>query len=298
MNEMTLSNELPVIEFEITQYQKQAGESIFEIGRRLKHVKENNLVHGEFGKWLEKVNINPRTAQKMIKVSSAHELETTTSSQLGLEVLYEVSTLPEPERSKEHITSSGEVKTPDEMTVRELRELKRQLKQKEDVEKQLQSELNRAKKSEQIAISRLESLEENKPEVIEKEVVKEVVREVVPKELQKQLEDYKNKLHRESQSANELRNELAKFKESFSDPERVSDEMELKRLERDSSINAYKISISIQNFVKENSVETFRLESVIKANPESKKRLEENIKLLEEFTTNIKALMNGRIIIN
>ncbi|WP_414051104.1 DUF3102 domain-containing protein [Macrococcus animalis] len=85
-NELQLSNDLPQIEFEINMYQKQAGESIFEIGRRLKHVKENDLVHGEFGKWLEKVNINPRIAQKMIKFSSVHELETTTSSQLGLEV--------------------------------------------------------------------------------------------------------------------------------------------------------------------------------------------------------------------
>lgn len=297
MNEITLSNELPVIEFEITQYQKQAGESIFEIGRRLKHVKENDLIHGQWEDWLSSMNMDRKQAHKFIKVTDEFS-NVTTSGQISMSVLYEMTSLPEPERTKEHITSSGEVKTPDEMTVRELRELKRQLKQKEDVEKQLQSELNQAKKSEQIAISRLESLEENKPDVIEKEVVKEVVREVVPKELQKQLEDYKNKLHQESRSANELRNELAKFKESFSDPERVSNEMELKRLERDSSINAYKISISIQNFIKENSVETFRLESVIKANPESKKRLEENIELLEEFTTNIKALMNGRIIIN
>ncbi|TDM49957.1 DUF3102 domain-containing protein [Macrococcoides goetzii] len=297
MNEITLSNELPVIEFEITQYQKQAGESIFEIGRRLKHVKENDLIHGQWEDWLSSMNMDRKQAHKFIKVTDEFS-NVTTSGQISMSVLYEMTSLPEPERTKEHITSSGEVKTPDEMTVRELRELKRQLKQKEDVEKQLQSQLNQAKKSEQIAISRLESLEENKPDVIEKEVVKEVVREVVPKELQKQLEDYKNKLHRESQSANELRNELAKFKESFSDPERASDEMELKRLERDSSINAYKISISIQNFIKENSVETFRLESVIKANPESKKRLEENIELLEEFTTNIKALMNGRVIIN
>ncbi|MBU5292084.1 MULTISPECIES: hypothetical protein [Staphylococcus] len=52
----------------------------------------------------------------------------TTSSQIGLSVLYEIATLPEIERTKEHTTSNGETKNPDEMRVRELRELKNNLK--------------------------------------------------------------------------------------------------------------------------------------------------------------------------
>ncbi|MCG1319089.1 DUF3102 domain-containing protein [Staphylococcus epidermidis] len=107
--------------------------SIFEIGRRLKHVKENDLAHGEFGKWLAKVNLNHWVAQKMIKIASNPELNTTMSSHLGMEALYEISTLPEPEHTKEHTTSNGEIKTLDEMTVRELRELKKQLKQRMEV---------------------------------------------------------------------------------------------------------------------------------------------------------------------
>lgn len=87
-------------------------------------MKENDLAHGEFGKWLEKVNVNHRVAQKMIKIASNPELNTTMSSHLGMQALYEIATLPEPERTKEHITSNGETKTPDEMAVHELRELK------------------------------------------------------------------------------------------------------------------------------------------------------------------------------
>ena len=130
MNELQLSNDLTTIETEIKSYENIAGQSIFEIGRRLKHAKENDLLHGEFGKWLENLNLDWNTANRFMKVSS--ELPNSdTYHNLSSNALYIITTLPEPKRTKEHTTSSGETKTPDEMTVRELRELKKQLKQRD-----------------------------------------------------------------------------------------------------------------------------------------------------------------------
>ena len=106
MNEIQLSDSLPVIETEIRQYQNLAGESIFEIGRRLKHVKENDLAHGEFSSWCERIGFQREYANKHIKVFE--EFDGSTSTQLGLSALYEISTLPEPERTKEHVTEKGE----------------------------------------------------------------------------------------------------------------------------------------------------------------------------------------------
>ncbi|HEC2155358.1 DUF3102 domain-containing protein [Staphylococcus delphini] len=294
MNELQLSNDLITIETEIKSYQNVAGQSIFEIGRRLKHVKENDLAHGEFGRWLEKVNLNQRVAQQMIKIYDTPELKTRMSSNLGMQALYEIATLPEPERTKEHVTSSGETKTPDEMTVRELRELKKQIKQRDEQNAQLQSQVEQAQRSESIARKQLEEVENRDPEVIEREVV----REVVPDDVKQQLEQFKQKFERESNNANELRDELQRYRNSFSDPNQAYEEKELTRLERESSINAHKIAISIQNFIKENSVETYRLDTVIKANPKSKERLQENVALLKEFTSNLEAMLNGRIVIN
>ena len=94
----------------------------------MKHVKENDLAHGEFGKWLENLNLDWNTANRFMKDSSILPYSDTYHN-LGSNVLYLITTLPE--RTKEHTTSSGETKTPDEMTVRELRELKKHLKKRD-----------------------------------------------------------------------------------------------------------------------------------------------------------------------
>ena len=293
MNELQLSNDLTTIETEIKSYQNIAGQSIFEIGRRLKHVKENDLAHGEWIKWLKTINMNRSQATKFIKVSDEFSNGSLTNH-LGVNVLYEIATLPEEERTKEHTTAKGEIKTPNEMTEKELRELKKQLKQRDEQNAQLQSQVEQAHRSESIARKKLEDEQNREPEVVEREVVKEVV----PDEVKQQLEQFKQKFERESNNANQLRDELQRYRNSFSDPKQAYEEKELTRLERESSINAHKIAISIQNFIKENSVETYRLDTVIKANPKSKERLQENVALLKEFTTNLEAMLNGRIVVN
>lgn len=132
---------LNIITAEINSYKQVAGQAIFEIGRRLKHVKENDLVHGEFGKWLESVNINKRVAQQMIKVTSDNSLDASTYSHLGLKALELISTLPEEQREKPHmIPSTGETKQVDEMTVRELREVKKKLKEEAEMRMLAESE--------------------------------------------------------------------------------------------------------------------------------------------------------------
>ena len=298
MNELQLSNDLTTIETEIKSYQNIAGQSIFEIGRRLKHVKENDLAHGEFGKWLKNVGMHKQQAYRFIKIADEFSNSNSTPVlHLGIKALYQLATMPEEQRNhviKNGIETESGNKTIDEVTTRELEKYKRQLKQREEEKSQLESQLEQAQRSESIARKQLEEAEDKEPEVIEREVVKEVV----PDEVKQQLEQFKQKFERESNNANELRDELQKYRNSFSDPNQAYEEKELTRLERESSINAHKISISIQNFIKENSVETYRLDTVIKANTKSKERLEENVALLKEFTSNLEAVLNGRIVIN
>ena len=78
----TLSTDINVITAEINAYQRVAGEAIFEIGKRLKHVKENDLAHGEFGKWLkESVNFTDRQARRFMQV--AEEFKTDDVVRIG-----------------------------------------------------------------------------------------------------------------------------------------------------------------------------------------------------------------------
>ena len=69
MQEITLSDNLAQIELEIAHHKQIAGQSIWEIGRRLNHVKENDLAHGQFMEWLKKIEFSQKVANQFMKVA-------------------------------------------------------------------------------------------------------------------------------------------------------------------------------------------------------------------------------------
>lgn len=185
MNELSLSEDIRIIELEITHHKQIAGQSIWEIGRRLNHVKENNLTHGAFTEWVEGQGIHIREAQRMMKI--AKELpNTTTLSHFGTTALHLIASLPE-EEQKEQIKRIEEGENP---TVREL-----------------ENKLKLSKQANQLLKDENERLRASKTEV------KEIIKEVLPSDydatqsLNKQLME-KNKQLSENNKAME---ERAKF---------------------------------------------------------------------------------------
>lgn len=83
----------------------------------MKWVKENDLAHGEFGKWLEQIEIDRTMAFRFMKIATELNANVATSQHLGMQALYEIATMPESERDKPQQLDSGEVKKPDEMAV-------------------------------------------------------------------------------------------------------------------------------------------------------------------------------------
>lgn len=184
MNEITLSNNLSQIELEINHHKQIAGQSIWEIGRRLNHVKENDLAHGQFMEWLKKIEFSQTVANQFMKV--AKELPNSVTSQnLGINALYLIATLPEEEK-QEQIEKIEQGESP---TVRELQEVKRRLKLKDQALEAVKGELERVKQT------------KTTEKVIEKEVIPDDYK--ATQELNKQLLAKNKELSDSEQAANE-----------------------------------------------------------------------------------------------
>lgn len=298
MNELQLSNDLTTIETEIKSYQNIAGQSIFEIGRRLKHVKENDLAHGEFGKWLEKVNLNKSQASKFIKVSEEFS-EISPGKNLGLTVMYELATLPNDIREEPQELSNGEVKKPSDMTRKELEDLKRQLKQRDEQNAQLQSQVEQAQRSEEIARKQLEDEQNREPEVIEKEV------EIIPDRINKQLENLKNDKKLLEQREKELSDLKRKFNEQpkQTDTNKYQKDKDLKEEEQIASIrfqvetNLLSLRDDANEFLNKVAHTPYREAAIARASDRTKNMMFDVVEEIEAWTRQMRNSLNTSQII-
>lgn len=225
MNEIALSDNLAQIELEINHHKQIAGQSIWEIGRRLNHVKRHDLTHGQFMEWVESIGINYKEAQRMMKISSElPELDNVV--QFGSSILYLIATLPDEEKQ----TQLDRIENGDNPTVRELQEVRRQLK------------LSQAD-NERLKVQN-ENLAEQALSKTEKVIEKEVVREVVP-------DDYQ--FFKSNYEASERNNEFYKqqnteLREEMKELERIIKEQQQNKAPREelSELEERKQAISFE----------------------------------------------------
>lgn len=225
MNEIALSDNLAQIELEINHHKQIAGQSIWEIGRRLNHVKRHDLTHGQFMEWVESIGINYKEAQRMMKISSElPELDNVV--QFGSSILYLIATLPDDEKQEQ----LDRIENGDNPTVRELQEVKRQLK------------LSQAD-NERLKVQN-ENLAEQALSQTERVVEKEVVREVVP-------DDYQ--FFKSNYEASERNNEFYKqqnseLREEMKELERIIKEQQQNKASREelSELEERKQAISFE----------------------------------------------------
>ena len=285
MNE--LSTDLTTITAEINSFKQIAGQSIWEIGRRLNYVKEHDLAHGQFIEWINSIGFDRTEAYRFMKV--ANELPNVETLQhLGTTALYLITQIPEEEREKEHTTSKGETKTVDEMTVRELQELKKQLKEKD---KQIKNLSNVASDlDEKLSQERLNRKEKIVEKIIEK----------IPDDY----EQLKSSDNDKTIKINDLtrENDLLKQKikrrndiELAEEKQALLQEKQLERIQREADIDVYKLIININKFVEAQATYQNDSQIIATATKDAKDKLLKAIERTEKMFNEIKKEIGGEV---
>lgn len=285
MNE--LSTDLNVITAEINSFKQIAGQSIWEIGRRLNYVKEHDLAHGQFIEWLNSIGFDRTEAYRFMKVAT--ELPNVETLQhLGTTALYLITQIPEEEREKEHTTSKGETKTVDEMTVRELQELKKQLKEKDKQIKNLSD----------VASDLDEKLSQER--LNRKEKIVEKVIEKIPDDY----EQLKSSDNDKTIKINDLtrENDLLKQKikrrndiELAEEKQALLQEKQLERIKRDADIDIYQLIININRFVEAQANYQNDSQIIATASQEAKDKLLKAIERTEKMFNEMKKEIGGEV---
>lgn len=289
MTQISLSNDLIEITAEINSFKQVAGQALFEIGRRLSHVKENDLVHGQWLPWLESIELDRKTAAKMIQAYDQFS-NVSTSRHLPVGKIFEMLSLPETIDRKEFIEqshiipSTGEEKKVDEMTVRELREVKKSL---QAAEKEREKALHAANHYEKL----WHQAKDRPPQVITKSV------EIVPEKIKQQLEDLKFENQNLKAGYQETQQELQNYKvRDTVEFDEVEAQKQRRKLQHEAELNALQIRVKINKFLEDTAITAFMEGALAAADPISKKKIHESLDMLDKFTNQIKASLNGRII--
>ncbi|AET61517.1 hypothetical protein HPL003_23995 [Paenibacillus terrae HPL-003] len=170
----TLSSDLPTITAEINAYKRVAGEAIYEIGRRLKSVRDQPQKYGlngyrDWERWCaEECDMARRSANRFIQ---AFDELGTTSSRISSSKVFEILQLPSDidrssfVSSSHTIPSTGATKTVDEMTVRELREVKAALKAEREARELAEDRAEKAEDDYDVVCDTLEAVRAEPPRV-------------------------------------------------------------------------------------------------------------------------------------
>ncbi|OCW61785.1 hypothetical protein BBP12_09055 [Limosilactobacillus reuteri] len=301
-----LSTDLTTIATEIKSYENIAGQAIFEIGRRLKWVKEHDLTHGQYLNWLKSIKMDRTQASRFIKVSTTLPNDGT-YQHLGARALYEIATMPPEERNKPQQLNSGETKKPDEMTVRELREVKKKLKQREqelaDRDETIanqQAELEDNRKVQLELNKRNSELSKQQPE--QKVITKTVTKEVPVKpddydEIKAKIAELKEQSAKDKENIEYYKREL-KAAERINKNTNSSDklqEQELKRKKRQAEINGYSTSLKINDWIPE--LQKLSQEDIDEMGEQAQKNLQKRLELLQHSIDRLSSMLGGRRVI-
>lgn len=270
----------------------QLGEKLIEAQEKL--AKYNT---GTFEKWFVSLGLKKQTVYNYINQAKfVHQMDESKQIEMFQELPMTLKTeisKPSAEPEAVELVLSGDIKT-----TKEYRELEKQLKAKD----------------EQIAMQAqmIDDLSEQEPEVIEKKVVVEKVPDdyhdlkssnmALLRELNSVSGDYQksSQLISDINAENEkLKAEQERLKREVNTKRQMeNDELEqaqLKRLQRDADISVHKLILNLNEFVKEQAVTVYDSQAIAGASPDTKQKLDEGIKRVENLLKDIKQEIGGEV---
>ena len=288
-----LSKNLTTITTEIKSYENMAGQSIFEIGRRLKWVKEHDLAHGQFGDWVKSLGIDPSSASHFMKIAS--ELKLGTYPNMGAKALYLIATMPPEERDNPQRLSNGETKKPEDMTVRELREIKKQLKAKEAAlsnsqqeNESLQAENDSMRKQQVQLNQQLAAKQEPK------EIVKTVTKEVKPNDyddIKRHITELEKDKKELAKKVDDQQAEINSYKDL------QSQDRQAQHWQNRGKISIYKLTSNTRDYMRANTLTTDDKKAIADASEEALTDLNNCLNDLQKMIDDVRELTNGRRIV-
>lgn len=274
-----------------SRYSREVGKVFFEAQQKL-----SNKGNGTFEKWYSSIGFKKQNVNNYINiyknVQSLDEPSAEIFDSLPKSLQNEMSK-PSSNQELNQKVFDGDI-----TTHKQYKELEKQLKQK-DNQIQMQAKM-------------IDDLSEQEPQVIEKEVVVEKIPDdyhdlkssnmALLRELNSVSSDYQ----KSSQLISDINAENDKLKaeqeglkrELNTKRQMENDELEqaqLKRLQRDADISVHKLILNMNEFVKEQAVTVYDSQAIAGASPDTKQKLDEGIKRVENLLKDIKQEIGGEV---
>ncbi|UUY59884.1 hypothetical protein [Staphylococcus epidermidis] len=269
-------------------YTIEVGEILYNANKEFSNPKD-----GTFIKWVEYKGFKRQSAYNYMSVYKAFQnLESIDDQKNFLSqpktLQYEMSK-PSANKEANEAVLNGEVKS-----TKEYKELERKLKQRDEQNSQLQSQVEQAQRSESIARKKLEDEQNREPEI------KREVKEVIPPHVKAQLSDRQQMIDAKDKEIKQLQERLTKAeeqKQKFEKQDYLEEDEQIASISFQVESTVLEIKDNINRFLNENASTAFREAAIARASEKTKNQIYDGVEELEAFCRTMRQSLNSNVIV-
>lgn len=269
-------------------YTIEVGEILYNANKEFSNPKD-----GTFIKWVEYKGFKRQSAYNYMSVYKAFQnLESIDDQKNFLSqpktLQYEMSK-PSANKEANEAVLNGEVKS-----TKEYKELERKLKQRDEQNSQLQSQVEQAQRSESIARKKLEDEQNREPEI------KREVKEVIPPHVKAQLSDRQQMIDAKDKEIKQLQEQLSKAeeqKQKFEKQDYLEEDEQIASINFQVESTVLEIKDNINRFLNENASTAFREAAIARASKKTKNQIYDGVEELEAFCRTMRQSLNSNVIV-